>query len=32
MLKGKGAGVRLSIEELDDAIADAGAAAAIGKK
>jgi bifunctional DNA-binding transcriptional regulator/antitoxin component of YhaV-PrlF toxin-antitoxin module len=27
MLKGKGNGVRLSIEELNDAIADAGAAA-----
>jgi hypothetical protein len=30
MLKGKGNGVRLSIEELNDAIAEAGVAAALG--
>jgi bifunctional DNA-binding transcriptional regulator/antitoxin component of YhaV-PrlF toxin-antitoxin module len=32
MLKGKGNGARLSIEELNDAIAEAGAAAALNKK
>jgi bifunctional DNA-binding transcriptional regulator/antitoxin component of YhaV-PrlF toxin-antitoxin module len=32
MLKGKGNGARLSIEELSDAIAEAGVAAALGKK
>ena len=32
MLHGKGSGVRLSIEDLNDAIADAGAAAALGEE
>ena len=32
VLKGKGNGARLSIEELGDAIAEAGAAAGIGEK
>lgn len=32
MLEGKGNGRRLSIEEMDDAIADAGAAGGVGRE
>lgn len=32
ILKGKGNGARLTIEEIDDAIAEAGAAAGLGRE